>query len=248
MRKPIVHAYFMCHNEEKILPHLLRYYSTFCEKIHIVDNMSDDRSVEIINSFENTEVIPYNTKGKFREDLLTGIRNNIWKNSQGVADYVIVGDADEFLYKENMLEFLTESFANGITVFKPVGSHMIGDTELDLKEDDNIFELIKEGVPVDALNKMMMFDCNKISEMNYSFGCHAARPVGEVKLYQDPSLKMLHYKFIGLDNHLKKNKSRGDRLSDYNKKHRLTVYYLYSDEEATNDYMNYLNKRVKIID
>ena len=35
--KPIVHAYFLCYNEEHILPHLLDYYLQFCEKIYNFD-------------------------------------------------------------------------------------------------------------------------------------------------------------------------------------------------------------------
>lgn len=248
MKKPVIHAYFLCYNEEYILPHLLRYYSKFCEKIHIIDNMSTDKSIEIINSFDNTEIIPYNTKGKLRDDRYINIKNNIWKNSEGVADYVIVGDTDEFLYHDNIIEFLTSCFEKGITIFKPHGSHMIADEDLKLDYDDNIFEKVKEGVPTSVLNKMMIFDCNKIKEINYSFGCHNANPIGDIKLYSGEDFKMLHYKFLGLKNHLYKHKIRGERLSDFNLKHGLGKYYLFNDEENTKDYRNYLTKRIKIID
>ena len=248
MKKPIVHAYFICHNEEYILPHLLRYYSKFCDKIYIINNMSDDRSVEIINSFDNTEIIPYNSNGKFDDNKHRNIKNTVWRISEGIADYVIVGDSDEFLYHENMDDFLKESFNNGITYFKPYGSHMVSDEDLVLKADDNIIDLVKEGVPTPVLNKAMMFDCNKITNMNYSLGCHISNPEGDVKTYHEKDLKMLHYKFIGLENHLHKCKGRGDRLSDFNLKHNAATYYLYSDDENVIDYRNYLSKREKIID
>jgi len=210
--------------------------------------MSTDKSIDIVNSFENTEVIPYNTKGELRDDRYLSIKNNIWKGSQGVADYVIVGDTDEFIYHENIVEFLTSCFEKGVTIFKPNGSHMIADEDLILDYNDNIFEKVKEGVPTGVLNKMMIFDCNKIREINYSFGCHNANPIGDIKLYADEDFKMLHYKFLGLKNHLYKHKIRGERLSDFNIKHGLGTYYLYSEEENIIDYRNYLVKRVKIID
>ena len=69
MKKPIIHAYFLCYNEANILPHLLKHYLSFCEKVVILDNHSTDNSVEIVKSFENTEVIPYNSNGELRDDI-----------------------------------------------------------------------------------------------------------------------------------------------------------------------------------
>jgi hypothetical protein len=229
------------------MPHLLRYYSKFCEKIYIIDNMSDDSTRDIIKSFDNTEIIDYRSKGKFDDKKHMDLKNNVWKKSGGVADYVIVGDSDEFLYHDDMDTFLKESFNNGITFFKPHGAHMIADEDLVLKADDNLLELVKEGVPLDVLNKPMMFDCNKIVDINYSLGGHMARPVGEVKLYHGEDLKMLHYKYIGLENHLRRCRSRKERLSDWNLKHGVGKFYLFDDETNIEDYINLLSKRGKII-
>ena len=248
MKKPIIHAYFLCYNEEYILPHVLKYYSDFCDKIIIIDNMSIDNSVEIINSFDKTEVIPYNSNEKFDDLKHAQIKNTIWKQSIGEADYVIIGDTDEFLYHKNMGDFLIKSFSEGYTFFKPHGVHMIADEELELKPEDNIFDLVKYGVPVDVMNKPMMFDCNKIKEINYSLGAHFANPIGEIKTYQEEDLKLLHYKYVGLKNHLKKCKPKGERLSDFNLKHNCGTYYLYSDEQNIDDYRHYLNRRIKILD
>ena len=247
MRKPIVHAYFLCYNEEYILPHLLRHYSKFCERIHIIDNLSTDKSVDIVNSFPNTEVIPYDSNGEVRDDIYLKIKNNIWKTSIGIADYVIVGDADEFLYHEDMINFLTESFNKGITLFKPEGYHMIGDEDLVLGPDDNILEKVTEGIIGSSNDKLMLFDCNKISEINYSFGCHAANPVGNIVLSTDKALKMLHYKYLGLADFIPKQKLRGDRLSQFNKTHGLGSYYLYDAQKHKDEYKTFIARRKKVI-
>jgi glycosyltransferase involved in cell wall biosynthesis len=247
MKKPIIHAYFVCYNEANILPHLLKHYLSFCERVIILDNFSTDNSVEIINSFSNTEIIPYDSKGELRDDIYIKLKNTIWKSSQGIADYVIVGDADEFLYHENISEFITESFNKGITIFKPEGYHMVGNEDLILSPEDNIFELVKEGVRTPVLDKMMMFNCNKIININYSYGCHNANPIGEVVLSRDTSLKMLHYKFLGVKDHMYKQKIRADRLSSFNKEHGLGLYYLFTEEEQINDYRSYLVKRKQVI-
>jgi hypothetical protein len=248
MKKPIIHAYFLCYNEANILPHLLRHYLSFCEKVFIMDNQSTDNSREIINSFENTEIIPYNSNNELRDDLYIHIKNNIWKNSENDADYVIVGDADEFLYHEDLVGFITEKFNEGYTIFKPEGYHMVADKEFILGYDDDLVGLVKQGIRLEVLDKMMIFNCKKIKEINYSFGCHFANPQGDVKVYQNSNFKMLHYKFLGIENYVYRNSLRRERLSDFNKKNGLGVYYLYSDDENIKDYEDHFNKRVNVID
>lgn len=247
IKKPIVHAYFLCYNEATILPHLLKHYLSFCDKVCILDNFSTDNSVQIVNSFKNTEVLSYNSGNELRDDVYIQVKNTVWKRSIGIADYVIVGDADEFLYHKDIESYIQKAFQDGITIFKPRGYHMVGDEDLDLGKNDNIFEKVTKGVKTDVLNKMMMFDCNKIKEINYSFGCHMANPVGEVKLLDDGELKMCHYKFLGMNDHLYKNNIRRQRLSEFNKQYGLGTYYLFTDDQAREDYRGYLNKRENVI-
>lgn len=247
MKKPIVHAFFLCYNEENILPHLLRYYLSFCERVTILDNNSTDRSVEIVNSFPNTDVIPFESNSEFHDGVHINLKNHVWKSSIGYADYVILGDTDEFLYHENMVDFLIKSKENGVTLFIPEGYHMIGDLDLDLGENDNIFEKVKNGVRTPVLDKPMMFDCNKISNINYSFGCHNANPQGLIKLYQYDGLKMLHYKFLGVKDYLYKNKIRAERLSNFNKENNFGTYYLHNDIEHTEDYKSYIKRSIKVL-
>ena len=85
-KKPIVHAFFLCYNEENILPHLIRYYSTFCEQITIMDNGSTDNSVKIAESFKNVDVIPFESNEEFNDLVHIKLKNNVWKSSVGFAD------------------------------------------------------------------------------------------------------------------------------------------------------------------
>jgi hypothetical protein len=247
VKKPIVHAYFLCYNESNILPNLINYYSKFCEKIHIIDNHSTDNSKEIVESFVNTEFTTFDSEDGFNDKSNIEVKNNVWKQSRGVADYVILGDTDEFLYHENMNNFLIDSHRNGVTIFKPEGHHMIANEDFMLSTDEDLLDSVKEGVRTPVLDKPMMFDCNQINEINYGFGAHSANPTGKVTPLVDPSLKMLHYKFLGINDYLYKNKIRGERLSSFNKQHNFGTYYLASEEEIRKDYKLYLSKRVKLL-
>jgi hypothetical protein len=247
MDKPIVHAFFVCYNEENILPHLLRYYSTFCEKITILDNHSTDNSCSIIESFPNTEIIPFESNNEFHDGVHIKLKNHVWKSSVGYADYVILGDSDEFLYHENMTEFLINAKKNGVTIFLPEGYHMVADEDFDLGYDDNILEKVKYGVRTNVLDKPMMFDCNQIQNINYGFGCHNANPMGNIRVSKYDGLKMLHYKFLGLKDHKYKQKIRAERLSNFNKQNGFGLYYLMTEEEQINDYKFYKDNKTKIL-
>jgi hypothetical protein len=247
MKDLTIHAYFLCYNEEYILPHLLKYYSKFCDKIYILDNNSSDNSIQIINSFDNTEIITWDSNNEVRDDLYLKLKNNVWKQSIGVADFVIVGDSDEFLFHDDMIDFLKKSKENGFTVFKPEGYHMIGDENLVLKPDDDLFSEVKEGIKGESNDKLMLFDCNKVKEINYMHGCHIANPIGDIKMYRGSDLKMLHFKYLGLDDFIPKQKLRGDRLSEFNKTRGLGMYYLYSEEKHREEYKTFINRRKKVL-
>lgn len=243
----IVHAYFLCYNEEKILPHLLNYYLKFCSKVTILDNESTDSSVDIVNSYPNTEVISWNSNNEIRDDLYLQIKNNVWKRSRGKCDYVIVGDADEFIYHEDMTKFLNTAKVNGVTIFKPIGYHMIADEEYVLNESSNILSEVTLGIRGQSNDKLMIFDPN-LDEINYSPGCHTASPQGVVKFYTSPGdLKMLHYKYLGLQDFIPKHLMRGKRLSAFNKSYNMGMYYLYDEDTHRKEYASFITRREKVL-
>lgn len=240
-----VHGYFLCYNEEALLPHLLRHYLSFCSKVTILDNKSTDSSVEIVNSFPNTEVISWDSNNEIRDDLYLQLKNNVWKDSRGKADYVIVGDADEFLYHTNMRNFLASSKNRGVTLFKPDGYYMIADEDYALTDDSNLLTEVVKGIPGVANQKMMMFS-PELEEINYHPGCHVASPIGNIKI-DYWNTKLLHYKYLGLKDFIPKQKSRGERLSEYNKKNGFGLYYLFDEQKHKDEYATFINRREVVL-
>lgn len=242
-----ISAYFICYNEEKILPHLLNYYLSFCDKVTILDNKSTDRSVEVINSFDRTEVISWDSNNEIRDDYYLQIKNNVWKRDRGHYDYVIVGDCDEFIYHENLKQFLQDSLNVGINLFKPVGYHMIADEGYLLNKDSNLIKDVTQGIKNSCNDKLMIFS-PLLQEINYTPGCHMANPVGQVKPYiSEGQLKMLHYKYLGLDDFIPKQAERGKRLSAFNKAHNMGMYYLYDAETHRKEYSDFILRRVRVL-
>ena len=136
-----VRVYSLCWNEERFLPYFLRHYCPFVEKIAIYDNLSEDKSVEIIKSFPNTEVRPYSTQGQLRDDAFLYIKNQTWKESRGQADWVIIVDTDELLWHPDLLSYLEECKQKGVTIPVPMGYEMISDAFP--STDGQVYEEIK---------------------------------------------------------------------------------------------------------
>ena len=245
-KKPKISAYFPCYNEAKLLPHLLRYYTSFCDKVTILDNFSTDNTEEVVKKFPNVIFEKFDSNGSFNDGINAHLKNNVWKRDIGNFDYVIAADSDEFIWHPNFVEFLQEKRSQGYTLFRPFGYHMVGDVDLDLKEEDNIFDKVKYGIKVSSMDKYIMFDCNKIKETNFSVGSHSCNPIGEIKLYYSSDLKIKHFKYMGLENHLSWCRIAKQRLSQYNIQNNMGTFYLEGDEYHTRDYMNYLNQRVLI--
>jgi len=245
-KKLKISAYFPCYNEALLMPHLLKHYTAFCDKVTILDNYSTDNIEEIVKKFKNVVIEKFDSNGSFNDGIHAQLKNSVWKKDIGNFDFIIAADSDEFIWHPNFIDFLQEKKSKGYTLFRPFGYHMIGDVDLVIKEDDNIFEKVKYGIKVSSMDKYILFDCNKIKETNFSVGSHLCNPVGEVKLYYKNDLKLKHFKYLGLENHLAWCRTAKQRLSQYNIQNNMGTWYLEGDEYHTKDYMNYFNKRVLV--
>lgn len=240
----VIHYYSLCWNEEIILPFTLDYYSGICQKIVIMDNESDDNSHSIIKSYPNAEVRTYQSNGEIRDDLYLEIKNNVWKESRGKADWVIVCDTDEVLYHPNLVAKLDELKSQGVTIIKPYGYDMYSET----LPQKSLLE-IKNGIKDNRhFRKCIIFNPNMIDEINYNAGCHKCKPKGEVKFYKKDDIKLLHYKHINLEHVLDRYDLLKKRLSPYNIENKLGKHYLFEKQKISMFFNKNLKKTKKVID
>jgi hypothetical protein len=236
-----IHAYVICKNEELIMPHLLNYYSKFCQKITFYDNESTDNTINIINSFNEceTEIISYSTNGEIRDDIYVQIKNSCWKDSD--ADFVIVIDSDEFLYHDNLIDFLIN---NKFDVYYPTGYNMISNYF-----PENYNKLITDQVILGEYcknySKSVIFNPKTIKDINYGIGAHESNPIGysDINIYNGTDLKLLHYKNLGFDYRYNKNSAYGKTLSNYNQINKFGWHYNMSEDEQYKEFSDlYENK------
>lgn len=221
-----VHGYFLCYNEDYILPHLLRHYSSFCEKIHILDTNSTDRTNEICAKYPNVEIIQIDTNNSIDDNVFTIVKNNVWKKSRGTADYVIICDADEFLCHKTvpMDKFFDVAKQNGCDIFDTTGYNMVAEENLVLGENDNIFELVTRGKRERNFDKRIVFNPN--IEINFIHGCHVSNPYNVKRTCNSSGLIIKHFKYIGLNYYVEKMRLNAQRLSNVNKQHQWGIYVL----------------------
>lgn len=222
----VIHYYSICWNEEKILPFVLDYYAPICEKIVVMDNESDDNSPSIINSYTNAEVRSYSSNGEIRDDIYLDIKNNIWKESRGKADWVIVCDTDEILYHPHLMDKLDELKEKGISIIRPHGFDMYSESY----PQKSLLEITNGIKDNRLLGKCIIFNPNLIKEINYKTGCHKCFPVGQIKFYKKYDIKLLHYKSIELEFLIDRFEMFRKRLSDYNRENKFGKHYMTEKE------------------
>jgi hypothetical protein len=237
----IIHAHILAFNEEKILPFTLDYYSNICEKIFIYDNMSTDSSDEIYAKYPKVKVIKWSSNDEINEMNYINIKSNGYKQESRGADWVIVCDCDEFLYHPRLLEKLQYYKDNGITVPKINGHDMVSESfpEYDGKP---ITDKIKVGSEVyPPFCKNIVF--NPKLDVQYGIGGHSFNANGAV-YSNSAELKLLHYKFLGVEYVENIYKARAERLSEFNKANKFGEHYF----NVPYDYMNkLLSEQIEVI-
>ncbi len=229
----IIHLYTLCWNEEKLLPFFIDHYYDFTQKITVYDNYSTDKSEQILDQYEKVDVVKYDSNGELNDILYLEIKNNAWKRSRGKADFVIVCDVDEFLYSNNLFETFRYLKKNNFTIIKPNGFQMVSDTFPEHKRGRKLTDIVKTGFSDNKwLSKSILFDPNRILEINYLPGAHECNPKGYVKMFISDDLKMLHYKDLSLEYLLNRKKEYAKRLSKINIEKGWATYYL-DDEMKT---------------
>jgi hypothetical protein len=236
----IIHAHILSWNEEKILPFTLDYYSSFCEKIFVHDNMSTDSSDEIYKKYHKVEVIKWESNEQINEMNYVNIKNNEYKKhsrKEGV-DWVIVCDCDEFLYHPNLMEKLESYKKMGVTVPKVSGHDMVSD-EFPTYDGDLLINKIKVGSErYEPMCKKIIF--NPFIDVQFGVGAHSFNSPN-AKFSETEELKLLHYKFLGKNYVKKLYVDRAKRLSEFNKKNRFGEHYFnlhfkYMDELLSKKY------------
>jgi glycosyltransferase involved in cell wall biosynthesis len=254
-------AYVTVWNEERMLPYYLRHYSSFCERIIVLDNESTDNTVTLCREWDNVEVRTYSTGETFDDYVHLDLKHKCIEEAKGKADYIIVSDCDEFIIHPNIIEFLQQS--NSPVIF-PAGFQMVSQSFPE--SHGQIYDEIGHGTPDPWYSKPILINPNLIESLEWIEGCHEIelnsklngdivhpvpveiRPVGEwnghpwgrwkmqfevLETFNDFPIKLLHYKFMGKEYVEERYRLYAQRNSESNKNAGLAIHYSESLENNT---------------
>ncbi len=220
-----------------MLPYFLRHYENICESIVIYDNGSDDGSQSLVLAHPICQLRHIESNGRMQEDTLRELKGNAWKESRDSADWVICCDVDEFLFHPHLLDYLEDCRHNGITLPVPQGFQMVAAAYPTTQKQ--IYDEVRTGFRDDWYSKRIVFNPSAIQEINYSHGCHGASPVGDVQEAADPALKMLHYKYLGLEDITARHAAMKARQSDFDRNRGFGFQYNWSADETARQFSDF---------
>ena len=180
-----IETYILANNEERLMAYIMRHYTQFSDVI-LLENSSTDRTVEIAEAMGG-KVWSFDREDEINDEWFTYIKNNCWKDSK--ADWVIIVDADEFVYHPNIKEYLEKTDA---TIFLPKFFNMFSETFP--TTEGQIYEEVTMGR--EEGGKTNIFKPSEIQEISYGPGCHNAIPVGNVILKTDSEIITMHLSLI----------------------------------------------------
>lgn len=240
-----LHLYALCWNEERMLPYFFRHYRPLVERFFIFDDDSTDRSLEFLRTQPDVEV------GNFSRDgdsyVLSAMRfyREAWKASRNAADWVVVCNVDEHLYHRDLLGYLRRCRKRGVTAVRAVGYEMFAESFPETPR--RLCDAIITGMRWDRLDKVAVFDPSAIDEIGYSPGRHNVAPSGRVVFPTRPTVKLLHYKHLGLDYLVRRQAELRSRLLPGDVANNYGIQYLDDPETIRHDFETVSRAAVAVI-
>jgi hypothetical protein len=181
-----------------MLPFFFLHYDKFVQHYIVYDDASTDNSQEILRLNPKVEVrpMPYSDPESRIKSALA-LQETCWRESRGVADWVIVTDIDEHLYHPHMYQYLAQCRAQGVTIIPALGYQMLSEQ---FPEHKNLLcQSLTKGACCSLFSKLNIFSPSEIDAVNYAPGRHTAAPTGHVVLPARDELLLLHYHYLGFE-------------------------------------------------
>jgi hypothetical protein len=224
-----VELYTITWNERRILPFFLEHYEPWVDRFIVFDDQSDDGTAETLARHPKVDLRAFPPKGSSFVLTARALWQQVWKESRGRAQWVVVTNVDEFFYHPaGMRAYLERCTAEGVTIIHPRGYEMVGDRFP--KPGSSLPRELPMGVPMFGQDKRQLFAPDAVVEINFEPGRHSCSPTGTVVEPTTVEAALLHYKYV--DPHaytvprqrvLGQRILQGDRERGFGMQYRLTA-------------------------
>ena len=195
-------VFVLTYNCRDVLPFFLRHYETFADEISAFDDYSTDGTRDILRKHPKVVFRNWPHEPGINEDLFLAHWQEWYPKARGAFDWVMIPDADEFLYSPDMFGTLALAKSVGIQVIKPRGFNLVGDG---FPKDDGhsqIYELNPMGVEAPVYAKPVIFDPR--IKIVWNRGRHDIENCDPV-VGRETGVKLLHARYFGADYTRSKN-------------------------------------------
>lgn len=218
-----VEFHFINWNDSFYIPFIAEHYGKFCSKIKMFDNHSTDDSVKLAKYY-GFEVESFGTN-QLNDQHYLDIKQHSYKKSD--ADYVIIGDADEFVYPVS----LTGNFP------KVQGYNLMSNEPMKESIDE-----LKFGYPDELYSKRCIVKPSEITELTYQHGCHNAWAKAK-KLDESGFAYLKHARCIfGVEALIERHLQYKSRMSHFNLKFKMGFHYLHEADAKRKEWEINWNK------
>lgn len=233
-------VFTFCWNEMAILPFCVDYWKRYASHVTVYDNQSTDGSDKFLSQFDFVTVKTLDTGNMKNDCVLWDLKNNMWKEARGRADLVVICDMDEMLIPiDNQLD---RFYLSGATICSPIWYDTVGDEVP--QYDGRYLHHISPYAMYNPASKAVLFNPNKITEMNYTAGAHQCRPTGDVK-WGGNAIYLLHTNnALSLDYRLTRYKQQAARRCEEDIRKGHAIHYTFSEEKLRHDWQMCLNQRI----
>jgi hypothetical protein len=188
-----IEIFTFVYNDEDLLPFFLSYYAPLVDRITFMDSGSTDKTLSIIRKYSLCFNVRVLQTGLTWWDWDAGhmIRCNIWKGSS--YDLIMLPDVDEIFYRPNLREFFDTT---DFDIYQLEGWQMVSRTFP--KPNTNLMS-INKGERITLYDKFSIFKPTAQIKMTSN---HEIAPTTATII--KGQIKLLHYKFVGVDFLLKR--------------------------------------------
>jgi hypothetical protein len=180
-----------------MLPFFFRHYDELVDEYFVYDNGSTDASLMMLRDHGRVHIEHFDVHGDSFVDEERRLGDTIWQRSRGKADWVIVTDIDEHIYRPDLIAYLERCSAQGITAIKTVGYDMVADHFP--AGNAKLVDQVSHGCRSAGLDRLCIFNPDAITATHYGPGRHKAWPEGHVVWPLSSEVLLLHFKQMGVD-------------------------------------------------
>ncbi len=234
-----IDLYTLCWNDADMLGFFFRHYDRYVQRYIVYDDGSTDDSVDILRANPKVEVRRAKLNSNPDSFILSGMAliESFWKESRGVADWVICTDIDEHLYHPHLIQYLGACRNEGITIIPALGYQMLSETFP--QRDELLCQSVTMGAPWIQMNKLSLFSPNSIEVTNFSLGRHMASPTGRVLAPERDELLLLHYKYLGLERTQRRHEQCALRLQKMELENNWCHRWRWSHDQLQKDWKKF---------